>query len=147
LPSLSQQRDPLKPSVELLQSSSRTVGQLPNCAISQRSALAARLECGCMRVAAAIVALACLTSLPAFAECVAPIALPDVPDGTTASRDSMLSAQKTFLQYDADMRGYATCLERNGASIAQYDAAVSQLHKNAAKFNAELRAFRKRGGA
>jgi hypothetical protein len=99
-----------------------------------------------MRVAAVLVALTCLTSLPAFADCVAPGAVPQAPDGATASRDSMLSAHKIFLKYDADVREYTSCLERSGGNPIQQDAAVDRLQKVAAQFNAELRVFRKRRG-
>jgi hypothetical protein len=99
-----------------------------------------------MRALAVAGLIACLISHRAFA-CDEPLAVPTVPDGTTASRDEMLAAVKAFRAYDAEVREYAVCLEKSGGSELKQAAAVGKLQKFADKFNAELRVFKKKSGA
>ncbi len=100
-----------------------------------------------MKALAVVGLIACLMSLPAFAGCVEPQAVPFVPDGATASRDDMLSAQKALISYNTVVAEYATCLEKRGGSASKQNEAVEKLRIVANRFNAELRAFRKRSGA
>ena len=89
---------------------------------------------------------ACLVSAPAFA-CVDPDLGTPVPDGATASREEMLSAQKAMRAYDAAVKEFSACLAASGASEMKGNVAVAKLTKVADQFNAELRAFKKRKGA
>lgn len=100
-----------------------------------------------MKALAVVGLIASLMSLPAFANCVEPQAVPSVPDGATASRDDMLSAQKALISYNTVVTEYATCLEKIGGSSSRQNEAVEKLRRIANRFNAELRAFRKRSGA
>ncbi|MEP7313007.1 MAG: hypothetical protein ABI859_10520 [Pseudomonadota bacterium] len=99
-----------------------------------------------MKRFAILVALVCLTSARAFAACADPQAAPPLPNGATASREDMLSAHKAFKAYDSAVREYATCLEKTGGNPSVQNEAVVRLQTVADKFNAELRAFKKRGG-
>ena len=91
-----------------------------------------------------IVAVACLASTRAWAACTDPGPAPQVPDGATVSREEMIAAQKAFRAYDTAVREYALCLEKTGGSEALQNAAVRRVELAAEKFNAELRAFKKR---
>lgn len=91
-----------------------------------------------------LVAVACIVSARAFSACPKPQAAPPLPDGATASREDMLVARNALRIYDAAVREYATCLEKNGGSEVVQNAAVNDLQVFATKFNAELRAFKKR---
>jgi len=98
-----------------------------------------------MNRVALIVAVACLVSIRVEAACTDPGAPPPVPDGATVSREEMIAAQKAFRAYDTAVREYALCLEKIGGSEALQNAAVHRVEVAAEKFNAELRAFKKRG--
>jgi hypothetical protein len=98
-----------------------------------------------MNRVALIVAVACLVSTRAQAGCTDPGAAPPPPDGAKVSREEMLAAQKAFRDYDTAVREYASCLQQTGGSGALQNAAVKRVELAAEKFNAELRAFKKRG--
>jgi hypothetical protein len=98
-----------------------------------------------MRLLAIIVAVVCLASAQAEAVCTDPMAAPAVPNGATVSREDMLAAHKAYKAYDAAVREYASCLEKSGGSALLQNEAVMRLQLAAEKFNAELRAFKKRG--
>jgi hypothetical protein len=99
-----------------------------------------------MKAIAVGVLSACLVSAPAFA-CVEPDLGAPMPNGATANREEMVSAQKAMRAYDAAVKEYATCLEASGASEIKGNSAVAKLSKVADQFNAELRTFKKRNGA
>ena len=93
--------------------------------------------------------IACLSSVPALADCVAPNMVVQIPDGATASRDEMIAAQKVIVAIDAAVVEYSRCLEKSGHSIASdrmQNDAVDKLHRIADKYNAELRTFKKKSG-
>jgi hypothetical protein len=109
--------------------------------------------------AAAAVLLLSLLALPvsARADCSAPAAAVQIPDGTTATRDQMVAAQRAVKAYDTAVKTYSDCLQHEldtqlagGGNKqlleAQYDrlnnAEVDKLQKLAGKFNDELRAFK-----
>ncbi|HWG75208.1 MAG TPA: hypothetical protein VN660_00260 [Steroidobacteraceae bacterium] len=109
--------------------------------------------------AAAGVLLLSLLALPvrAHADCAAPAAAVQIPDGSTATRDQMVAAQRAVKAYDTAVKTYGDCLQHeldtklagggNKQQLeAQYDrlnnAEVDKLQKLAGKFNDELRAFK-----
>jgi hypothetical protein len=111
-----------------------------------------------MTTAAALLLLAML-ALPvsARADCTAPDAAVRIPDGTSATRDQMVAAQREVKAYDTAVKAYGDCLQRElDAKLAsggnkpqleaQYDrlnnAEVDKLQRVAGKFNDELRAFK-----
>lgn len=82
-----------------------------------------------------------------------------IPNGTTASRDQMIAAQRAVKAYDTAVKAYGDCLQQqldaqvaagaNKENLAvQYDKMnndqVDRLQKLADKFNEELRAFKAR---
>lgn len=108
---------------------------------------------------AAAVLLLSLLALPvsARADCTAPAGAVQIPDGTTATRDQMVAAQRAVKAYDTAVKNYGDCLQHElDAKVAgggnkeqleaQYDrlnnAEVDKLQRLAGKFNDELRAFK-----
>jgi len=111
--------------------------------------------------AATAALLMSLLALPlsARADCSAPAGLVQIPNGTTATRDQMVAAQRAVKSYDTAVKAYGDCLQHeldaNLASggnkqqlEAEYDrlnnAEVDKLQRLAGKFNDELRAFKAR---
>ena len=82
----------------------------------------------------------------AFADCVAPPTPSDPPSGATATREEMVAAQSAIKTYDAAVAVFTDCVKKNGGSAAKADDAVKGVERLAAKFNAELRAFKQRNG-
>lgn len=97
-----------------------------------------------MKVLAIVGVFACLASVPALATCVEPINSPTLPDGSTASREQMLAAQNALKAYDAAVKVFADCVHKNGENAMRADRAADKLSSFADKFNAELRAFKKK---
>lgn len=106
--------------------------------------------------AALLLGLAVLP-LSARADCTAPDAAVQIPDGSTATRDQMVAAQREVKAYDTAVKAYGDCLQHaldaklasggNKQELeAQYDklnnAEVDRLQRLAGKFNDELRAFK-----
>jgi hypothetical protein len=90
--------------------------------------------------------IACLVSLPAWAECVAPQAPPHPPDGATASREDMMSAMHAIRDYEAAVKGFQDCAVRtsNAFDEKNANAAIDKLVVIADKFNFELNAFKRK---
>jgi hypothetical protein len=96
----------------------------------------------------------------AAADCTAPDGNAiNIPNGTTATRDQMIAAQRAVKAYDTAVKAYGDCLQQElDAKVAagankqqlavQYDkmnnVEVDELQKLADKFNEELRAFKAR---
>lgn len=98
----------------------------------------------------------------AQAECVYPEQSVEMPDGTTATKEEMVAAQKAVKAYIADMEDYLDCLkEEHAAAVAEagdvdeevaakreamftkrHDAAVDQMHLIGARFNEQVRAYK-----
>ena len=92
--------------------------------------------------------IACLASLPAFANCTEPPAPARMPDGATASREDMLSAMKAVQIYDAAVKEFTDCARQHGsAQLAQANDAMNKLTAIADRFNSELLAFKKKNGS
>jgi hypothetical protein len=100
---------------------------------------------------------AALAAGPVFADCAIPEDAVQIPDGTSATREEMVAAQKQVVAYDAAVKAYSECLqEEQDAKIAaggdkakiqaQYsklnNAEVEKVQQLADKFNAELKAYK-----
>jgi hypothetical protein len=73
-----------------------------------------------MRVILAISVLGLLATSPVFAECVIPDNNVVIPNGSTASKDEMLAAQKALKAYDAAVKSFGDCLTTEAdAKVAQ----------------------------
>ncbi len=101
----------------------------------------------------------------AQAECVYPEQDVEMPEGTTATQEEMIAAQKAVKTYMADMEAYLTCLKKELAASAadaedmdeeaaarreamftkRHDAAVDQMHLVGARFNEQVRAYKGQG--
>ena len=88
----------------------------------------------------------------------------DIPDGDTASKDEMIEGQRNVKSYVATMEAYLKCLvDEEKAARAQleemsaedeqlredmlnkkYNAAVDEMENVAARFNAEVQAYKAR---
>ena len=110
-----------------------------------------------------IVAIALTFSCASFAVCEYPSRV-EIPDGLTADKAAMLAAQKAVQAYVASMEAYLDCIvmeEKNArsemddldAEIEQqredllnkkYNAGITEMETLAARFNAEVQAFRER---
>ena len=86
----------------------------------------------------------------------------DLPDGTTASKDDMIAAQKDVKAYMASMDEYLGCIEGDEAVAVlslgdvdedtkrqradmfnkKYNAAVEQMNLVAEEFNIQVRAYK-----
>lgn len=98
----------------------------------------------------------------AQAECVYPEQNVEMPDGTTATQQEMVDAQKAVKAYIADMEAYLACLKEEHVAAAaeagdvdegvaakrdamftkRHDAAVDQMHLIGARFNEQVRAYK-----
>jgi hypothetical protein len=80
------------------------------------------------------------------AACAEPVAFEAMPDGATATREELLSAQRAIKAYDNAVKAYTDCLHDAGDSPAKANLAVAVLEKTAARFNEELHRFKLRNG-
>ena len=82
---------------------------------------------------------------------------PDLPDGTTADRDAMLSAQKAVKFHSTTVNAYLDCLDTNRDDIFQllnqdqqarwiedYQNTVDRLRTLEEGYNIQVRAFNRR---
>jgi hypothetical protein len=85
-----------------------------------------------------------------------------IPNGASASKEEMLSAQKDVKTYVADMEGYLDCIleeekaaraaiedltpeveqQREDMLTKKYNAAVDEMETIAARFNTEVQAYK-----
>ena len=79
-----------------------------------------------------------------------------VPDGSVASEAEMIAGQSAVKQFMANVEGYLVCLDEEAAALGpditedeirirdmRHNAAVDEMEKLAANFNAQIRAFKK----
>src|SRR5215471_6547451 len=99
-----------------------------------------------MKAPAFLSALAAVITLPAFADCVAPTAPGTPPSGEKATREEMVAAQAAIKGYDAAVASYSECIKKSGGSASDAEDAVRSVERLAAKFNAELKAFKQKNG-
>lgn len=85
-----------------------------------------------------IAVLGAVISSPTWAGCSAPTAPAAIPSGKTASKEEMLAKKKEVDQYRKDVDAFIGC-ENNSMKAEMVQA---DLEKVAAKFNAEVRAFK-----
>jgi hypothetical protein len=117
-------------------------------------------------VPAALLAVAALAVGPAYAACTYPRAPVSLPNGSTATMEEMIEAQKQVKQYMADMDAYLKCIDdeapkppadaqvtedqkkelaRAESMRAQkHNAAVSEMEAVADRFNQQLKAFKEK---
>jgi len=79
--------------------------------------------------------------------CAEPTPFTSIPDGAHATREEMLSAQRSMKGYDNAVKAYADCLRDAGDTSNKADMAVDKLQKLAGRFNQELQAFKQHNGA
>ena len=106
--------------------------------------------------------LGALLATPVFADCSAPDDTVQIPNGTTATRDEMVQAQKAVKAFDAAVKAYSDCLTAEedakvaaGADRAKIhpeyaklnNAEVDKVQQVADKFNTERRAFKAKGAS
>ncbi len=96
-----------------------------------------------------VVVIAQFVGVPAMAaSCVEPPAYNDeIPSGASATRDVMLSTQRSIKAYDNAVKAFADCLRDSGDTSHKGDAAVQKLEALAARFNDQLKLFKERNGA
>jgi hypothetical protein len=112
--------------------------------------------------------IATLAAGIANADCARPAAKFDVPNGSKATKDEMIAAQRAVKSYDASVKEYSTCmmgeqdaeLAKGGDKMTQeqhdkiverfskqINEEVDKLQKTADKFNAEVKAFKAKNPA
>lgn len=99
-----------------------------------------------MKALAPVALIISLVSALARADCPAVTDVPPFPDGGTASREEMVAAHEAFAAYNAAVDAYVECLRSNGGNAARENRAIDKLNVVARKFNAQVRAFKKRAG-
>lgn len=103
-----------------------------------------------------------------MAACATPTNSVNVPNGSKASKDEMIAAQKAVKAYDADVKTYTECLKKEqdaeiaaggdkmtddqkakvaGKYVDKQNVEVDKLQKIADKFNAELKAYKAKNPA
>jgi hypothetical protein len=104
-----------------------------------------------------------LAAAAAQAACNYPVAPGKFPDGSVASKEEMLEAKKTVVQYNSDMEAYLACIKsefdskvaESGATTDQkaelermqnqkHNAAVEEVTAVTERFNEQLRAWKAR---
>ena len=94
---------------------------------------------------------------PAFADCTAPDNNVVIPNGTTATKDEMLAAQKALKAYNDAVKDFGTCLQQevdakiaaggnkdklNAAYAKRNDSEVDKVQALADRWKVELAAFK-----
>lgn len=110
-----------------------------------------------MRVVLAVSILGILAAAPVFADCPVPDNNVVIPNGTTATRDEMLAAQKALKAYNDAVANYGTCLQQDveakiaaggnkekltAAMAKRNDAEVDKVQALADRWKVELAAFK-----
>ena len=80
--------------------------------------------------------------------CVEPPAFADqIPNGASATRDTVLAAQRAIKAYDIAVKAFADCLRDSGDNSNRGNSAVQSREKLAERFNDQLKVFKGRNGA
>ncbi len=79
----------------------------------------------------------------------------EVPDGKTATEAELVAAQSVVKQYMANVESYLVCIDEEAKALGpeitedqirirdmRHNAAVDEMERLAADFNAQIRAFR-----
>jgi hypothetical protein len=77
-------------------------------------------------------------AVPAFAGCDKPSAPTSLPDGKSAAMDDMMAAKKAVDAFRKGVEEYLSCEK----SSTKSNSAQAELQRVAARFNAEVRAFK-----
>jgi hypothetical protein len=97
----------------------------------------------------AFVLIALLASPHAKADCTLGEA-PGIPDGSKATQEEMIAAQKAIKSYVAETQEYLSCVEFEGKGRSggewtrRYNEASNRMEKLASEFNKQLKAFKSR---
>jgi hypothetical protein len=108
-----------------------------------------------MKISYAIVVCAALSVSPVYADCTMPTPVKDIPDGTTASAQDILSAQKNVIAMQDATNAYLACIKKaHDDALAAAGPGISTVaadkidddesHKNNAaveQLNATIKAF------
>jgi hypothetical protein len=110
-----------------------------------------------MRVILAVSILGVLATSPVFADCTAPDNNVVIPNGSTATRDEMLAAQKALKAYNDAVKDFGTCLQQevdakiaaggnkdklNAAYAKRNDTEVDKVQALADRWKVQLAAFK-----
>jgi predicted dinucleotide-binding enzyme len=119
-----------------------------------------------MKLICAVAALAAVAALPVYADCTAPQAPQNLPDGNTATLQQMVAGQKAVQAYNAATNAYLDCLSNDHkaalvaagpkatddekakldqAETTKHNAAVDQLKSIVDGFNEQIRIFKAKG--
>jgi hypothetical protein len=119
-----------------------------------------------MKVILAVAALAAIAASPVYADCTAPQAPQNLPDGNTATLQQMVAAQKKVQAYNSATNAYLDCLSNDHkaalaaagpkatddqkakldqAETTRHNAAVDQLKTVVDGFNEQIRIFKAKG--
>jgi hypothetical protein len=85
-----------------------------------------------------IAAIALVMTSTAWAGCTIPAAPVAIPDGKSATKDTMMAAKKDVDRYKKEMDAYLAC----EVNDTRAQLAHSELQRVAARFNNEVRAFK-----
>jgi hypothetical protein len=109
-------------------------------------------------ISAAAATLLMLSAGALHAECVFPSSEIDIPDGSKASKESMIAAIQQVKAYQSEMAAFRTCLDDELAALAEprplealqfhdlrFNASVTSEEEVANKLNNEIRAFKAAG--
>jgi hypothetical protein len=82
------------------------------------------------------------------ANCPEPAAFTDeIPHGASATRETMLSTQRSMKAYENSIKAFADCLRDAGDTSHRADAAILKFQQLASRFNDELKVFKEKNGA
>jgi hypothetical protein len=118
-----------------------------------------------MKISWALAVVGALVAAQLHAACPYPKAPEKLPDGSTATREEMISGQHAVKQYDKDMSVYLACLddeyksavEKGGETLTpekkaemqrlqdqKHNAAVDELEGLAGRFNEQVKTYKAR---
>jgi hypothetical protein len=121
-----------------------------------------------MKVLLPLTMIAALATSTAFADCAAPDSKLNIPNGSKATKDEMITAMRAVKAYDAAVKTYTECLKTEqdaavaaggdkmtqeehdkvvGKFVEKQNVQVDKAQKVADKFNAELRAYKAKNPA
>jgi len=118
-----------------------------------------------MKAFRAMALIAVLAAAPVYADCTYPAVPGKLPDGATATLDEMLAGQKTVKEYDAAIKAYVDCIDKEldqkiasagdqlkpeqkadmqKVEAQKHNAAIDQLQGVADRFNEQVKVFKAR---
>ena len=118
-----------------------------------------------MKALLALAFTAALLAGTAYADCSYPAAPANLPDGRTATLEEMVAGQKTVKEYDAAIKAYVDCIDKElddaiaakGDALKpaqktemqkmeaqKHNAAIDQLQSVADRFNEQVKVYKQR---